>query len=109
MSTNQETADYIVNQLSGAGDSYARKMFGEYALYFNDKVIGLITDDTLFIKITDEGKAFMGDSYEEGNAYEGARVSMIISEGLISDRNWLVALALITAKNLPLPKKKRKI
>ena len=106
MSTEQSFADYIVEQASPAGDVYARKMFGEYALYCDNKVVGLITDNTLYIKITDEGKAFVGDSYQEGNAYNGAKTSMVISDDLMSDRDWFTDLVRITAQNLPSPKKK---
>lgn len=107
MATDQATADYIVDQLSGAGDVYARKMFGEYALYCNNRVVGLITDDNLYIKITPEGLSYVGDRYQEGFAYNGARASMAIGEDLISDRAWVTELVRITAENLPLPKKKK--
>jgi len=101
MSTEQSFVDYIVEQASLAGDVYARKMFGEYTLYCDNKVVGLITDNTLYIKITDEGKAFVGDDYQEGNAYDGAKISMVIIEDLISDKIWLTELIRITAANLP--------
>jgi DNA transformation protein len=107
MSTEQYTADYIVSQLSGAGDVYARKMFGEYALYCDNKVVGLITDDNLYIKITEAGKKFVGENFLEGTAYDGARPSMVISEDLMADRGWLVELVRLTTHDLPLPKKKK--
>ncbi len=106
MSTEQSFVDYIVEQASLAGDIYARKMFGEYALYCDNKVVGLITDNTLYIKITDEGKAFVGDNYQEGNAYNGAKTSMVIIEDLVSDRVWFTELIRITTVNLPFSKKK---
>jgi DNA transformation protein len=107
MSTDQSIVDYIVEQSALAGDVYARKMFGEYAIYCNDKVVGLITDNTLYIKITDEGKKYVGNNYQEGNAYNGAKTSMVISDDLISDRDWLTELIQITAANVPLPIKKK--
>ena len=107
MSTDQSTTDYIVEQSSRAGDVYARKMFGEYALYCDDKVVGLITDNTLYIKITEEGKKYIGNNYQEGNAYSSAKTSMVINDDLISDQVWLTELIRITAVNLPLPKKKK--
>ena len=81
-------------------------MFGEYALYFDGKVVGLICDNTLFIKITSAGKDFVGDEYSEGLAYPGAKPSLTIDEGLIENRQWLCQLVEITAANLPTPKPK---
>jgi DNA transformation protein len=106
VSTDQSTIDYIVEQASRAGDVYARKMFGEYALYCDDKVVGLITNSTLYIKITEGGKAFVGKHYQEGNAYNGAKTSMVIGEDLIENREWFSELIALTAKYLPLPNRK---
>jgi len=33
MSSKQSTVDFILEQISGAGEISAKKMFGEYALY----------------------------------------------------------------------------
>lgn len=106
MATEQTTVDFILDQLISLGNVSARKMFGEYALYCDGKVVGLICDDTLYIKITAQGKSFVGKYYHEGNAYKGARPSMIIDEGRIENREWLCELVRITSKNLPLPKQK---
>ncbi len=84
-------------------------MFGEYALYFDQKVVGLICDNTLFIKITEPGKQFVGDAYEEGLPYEGAKPYMVIDGDRIEDREWLSKLVRITADNVPYTKQKKKI
>jgi DNA transformation protein len=105
MSTSQSTLDYILDQTSAAKVS-ARKMFGEYTLYCNEKVIGLVCDDTLFIKITPRGKDFVGDNYHEGPPYAGAKPALVIDSGQIEDDEWLAELISITEKSLPAPKKK---
>ena len=107
MATKQSTVDYIEDQLEGLGVS-SRKMFGEYALYHGGNVVALVCDDTLFVKITEAGKAFVGKHYEEGAAYPGAKPSMRISDDLIEDREWLQELIRITEANLPAPKPKKK-
>mgnify|MGYP000668009904 CR=1 FL=1 len=108
MSTKQSTVEYITDQLIDLPDITTRKMFSEYALYCDKKVVALICDDTLFVKITDEGKKFIGKHYEEGFAYHGAKASMQINNDLLEDRKWLCELIAITAKNLPKPKPKKK-
>ena len=108
MATKQSTIDYILDQISGAGELRARKMFGEYALYCNDKVVALVCADQLFLKITAEGKKYVGDRYEEGQAYASAKPSMLISGELIEDREWIQELIRLTAEALPMPKPKKK-
>ncbi len=110
VATEQSTANFIVDQLASLDGVSARKMFGEYALYFDGKVVGLICDNTLFIKITDTGKSFIGKYYKEGFAYPKAKPSMVIDEERIEDRQWLCDLIELTSANLPTPKpKKRKL
>lgn len=108
MSTQQSTIDYILDQLTKAGDVSARKMFGEYALYCDGKVVALVCDDTLYVKITEQGKKFVGTSYKEGYAYKGAKASMQIDEDKIEDHEWLSELIRITAEHVPAPKPKKK-
>jgi len=105
MSTSQSTLDYILDQTSAAKVS-ARKMFGEYTLYCNEKVVGLVCDDTLYIKITPQGKAYLGEDYQEGSPYQGAKPAMVIDATLIEDQDWLMELVSITEKSLPTPKPK---
>lgn len=107
MATKQATVDYILDQVAQAGVMRARKMFGEYALYCNEKVVGLICDDQLFIKYTDPGKTYAAGRYTEGYAYPGAKPSMNVSESM-DDQLFLCELIQQTAQALPLPKPKTK-
>jgi DNA transformation protein len=108
MSTKPSTIEYIEDQLAGVPGMRSRKMFGEYALYCGDKVVALVCDDELFVKITEAGRVFVGERYAEGAAYPGARPSMRIDEDLIEDHEWLSELIRITETNLPVPKPKKK-
>jgi TfoX/Sxy family transcriptional regulator of competence genes len=107
MTTRQETIDFLLDQVAGAGWVDARKMFGEYALYCDGKVVALVCDDTLFVKITEQGKTFVGDRYAEGAPYSGAKPWMHIPEEMFDDREWLSGLLRTTADALPLPKPKK--
>jgi DNA transformation protein len=103
MSSKQSTVDFILEQIAVLGNVRARKMFGDYALYCDEKVVGLICDDQLFVKYTDPGKQFAQGRYTEGCAYAGAKPSMNVSDS-IDDRDFLCALIRMTADVLPLPK-----
>ena len=108
MATKQSTVDYILDQLADIPNIKARKMFGEYALYAGGKVVGLICDDTLFIKITEQGKEILDKDYKEGFAYPGAKASMKIPDDFLEDRRRLLELVRVTEKNLPKPKPKKR-
>ena len=108
MASKQSTVDYIVDQTLSVEGISTRKMFGEYALYVGNKVVALICDDTLFVKITEAGKEFVGDLYKEGPAYPGAKPSIVINPDQIDDREWISELISITAEHAPAVKKKAK-
>ena len=107
MTTSQSTIDFLLDQLSGLPRVRARKMFGEYALYCQEKVVALVCDNQLFVKITPEGKALVGARYAEGQAFPGARPSMVIGAEEIEDADQLCELLRVTAAALPAPKPKR--
>lgn len=106
MASNQHFVDSIVARASGAGQVSARKMFGEYGLYLDEKIVGLICDDRLFIKPTDAGRAFAG-TIEEAPPYPGAKPSLLVDAARQSDAAWLCEMIAITAAALPAPKKRR--
>jgi len=51
MSTKQSTVDFLEAQVQKAGIIRTRKMFGEYALYCDEKVVALICDNQIFVKL----------------------------------------------------------
>jgi TfoX/Sxy family transcriptional regulator of competence genes len=78
MATRPEAVETILAQAVGACSVAARRMFGEYTLHANGKLVGLICDDQLFIKPTPAGRAFIGE-VDEVPPYEGAEPSFLIS------------------------------
>lgn len=108
MATKQGTMDYLLDQLQSLRDIRSRKMFGQYALYVGEKVAGFVCDDTLFLKITPEGKKFLGDKYAEGPAYPGSKPYIKVDPELYDDGKFLSELVDITASALPKPKLKLK-
>jgi TfoX/Sxy family transcriptional regulator of competence genes len=106
MSSDENFVQFIVEQMEDAGNITCRKMFGEYALYCNGKVVALICDNNLFVKPTDGGRAFI-DDVVEAPAYAGAKLSFLI-EDKFEDREWISELIRITEKELPVPKPKKR-
>ncbi len=106
MSTQQGTVDYILEQSAAAGTVTARKMFGEFGLYCDGKIMALVCDDQLFIKPTEAGRAYLG-TVTEGEPYPGAKPYFQIDGDLWDDADWLAGLVRVTAAELPLPKPKK--
>ncbi len=105
MASKIETIQFIVDQIAEDCGATYRAMFGEYALFSNGKIVGMIADDRLFIKPTDAGKRFIGD-FVEAAPYPGAKPSLLITDR-IGDREWLSELIRITENALPAPKPKK--
>ena len=47
MTSQQSTVDFILDQISEAGDVSAKKMFGEYGVYCAGKMVASVCDDQL--------------------------------------------------------------
>jgi DNA transformation protein len=107
MASRQSTVDFILEQIAEAGVVTAKKMFGEYSLYCDGKVVALVTDDQLFVKPTAAGKAFVGD-FVEGAPYPGAKPCLMIPGHKWDDRAWLTQLIRISAAALKAPKPPKK-
>ncbi len=107
MTSAQYTVDFIVAQISLAGDITFKKMFGEYGIYCNGKMVASVCDDKLFVKPTTRGRAFIGDVVET-SPYPGAKSSFLISNEKQKNAEWLSELIRITAEELPIPAKKKK-
>jgi TfoX/Sxy family transcriptional regulator of competence genes len=106
MASDIEFVNFVVEQLEDAGKIDYRKIFGEYVVYCEEKVVALICDNKLFVKPTSTGREFIGDVVE-APPYPGAKLSFLIDEK-IEDRDWLSELVKITEKELPTPKPKKK-
>lgn len=93
MASRQEFVDYVVDQLSDAGQITYKKMFGEYGIYCNGKIFALICDDQLFFKITNMGREILPD-LPEVPPYNGAKNYFLVEN--VDDRELLTRLAIAT-------------
>lgn len=107
MATSQTTIDYITDQLTRLPDVRSQKMFGEYALYHEDKVVALVCDNQFFLKPTEAGKKLLGTPVE-APPYPGAKMYYRLDDDILEDRELLVRLVTATTTALPMPKEKRR-
>lgn len=106
MASDLSFVEYVVDQFAeDCGVTY-KKMFGEFGLFSDAKMFGMICDNRLFVKPTEGGRAFIEDVVE-APPYPGAKPIFLI-ENQIEDAAWLSELVRITTRELPVPKRKKR-
>ncbi len=103
MASDENFVAFIRDQMAGAGPISARKMFGEFAIYCDEKVVALVCDNQLFVKPTAAGTALLGDPCL-APPYPGAKPHFLIDN--VDDGEFLSAIIAATARALPVAKAK---
>lgn len=105
MASDLDFVEYVCDQVRGCGTVSFKKMFGEYALYLENKVVALVCDNQLFVKQTQAGRALL-KTVVESPPYPGAKPHFLIGEN-IEDRDLMGQLFKVTGRELPEPKPKK--
>lgn len=88
MGTTKDQAELVLEKVQKVAEARIRPMMGEYILYVNEKVIGQINNNQLFIKVTSFGEHFAA-GFKKEPPYPGAKPAFIIPQSRIDDRQWL--------------------
>ena len=89
--SNPDLVQYIVEQASQAGEVTAKKMFGDYCLYCNGKVVGLICDDDLYLKPLKQLQPLLYECDQQMRPpYDGAKPHYLITD--VDDRDYVSML-----------------
>ena len=104
MTTKLAFVDYVIEQSQLQDRITSKRMFGEYCLYVDGKVVAFACDNSLFVKATD-ATAAMTASLPRRPPYPEAKPYPVADE-LLDDSDELHALLLATAEALPAPKAK---
>lgn len=102
MASSQEYIDFVCSQIQGAGIIRAKKMFGEYMIYCDEKAVILVCDNICYVK-KDSAIAPLMISAECGFPYPGAKEHYILD---IDHRDTAKQIVRILADVLPYPKKR---
>jgi len=105
MATDSSFIDHVCDQAGLGAQLSHRKMFGEYALYLEGKVVAFACDNSLFLKPTEAGRALLKRE-PDALPYPQAKPHFRIDDAL-DDPPLLRRLLQATAEQLPLPKPKR--
>ena len=96
--------EYVCEQIRGAGQVSHRRMFGEFAVYCDGKVVALVCDNQFFLKPTAPGMALL-DRVREAPPYPGAKPYYLV-DAQLDDAEAAAALVRATAAALPAPQAK---
>lgn len=104
MATDSDFIDYVLEQADFGARLTHKRMFGEYALYLDGKVVAFACDNSLFMKPTGPGRAAL-PTVTTGKPYPEAKDHYVLDE-FIDDTPLLQRLLQVTADALPAPKPK---
>ena len=104
MACNTNFVQFIADQCAGAGEIVVKKMMGDYCIYCDGVLFGLICDNNLYLKVTEPGRALLKEVISRP-PYDGAKDYFYISD--VDDRDYLVALIKATLPALPRSKSKK--
>jgi TfoX/Sxy family transcriptional regulator of competence genes len=96
--------EYVCEQAGLGPRLTQKKMFGEYALYVDGKVVAFVCGNHLYVKPTEPGRMLL-QSVDAQPPYPGGKPHFRIGAEL-DDRELLKRILLATAEALPLPKPK---
>lgn len=105
MASSPDFVQYVADQCAGAGEIVTKKMFGDYGIYCDGKIFGLICDDRFYLKPTEAARPLLR-KVDLRPPYDGAKDYFFIED--IDDHDYLKLLVIETCKALPAPKPKKK-
>ena len=98
MASNSDFVQYIIDQCSDAGEIDVKKMMGDYCIYCEGVLFGLICDNNFYVKVTEPGRALLKEVILRP-PYDGAKDYFYISD--VDDQEYLTALIKATIPVLP--------
>lgn len=105
MATEKSFVDFVVEVAGLGGRLTHKKMFGEYALYLDGKVVAFACDNSLYLKPS-RAAATLAPELPQGPPYPGAK-DHPVADALLDDPEALRRLIEETAALMPLPKAKK--
>lgn len=104
MATDLSFVEFVLDQIRDAGEVRYKKMFGEYALYCDEKVVAFLCDNQFFLKPHPQLREQLS-SVNEAPPYPGAKNYFLLSDEL-DQPDQLSALIRLAAQLFPAAKPK---
>lgn len=104
MTTDRDFIEHVHDQIGFGERLTYRRMFGEYALYLDGKVVAFVCDNSVLLKPTPAGKALL-PRVTFGRPYPEAKDYYVLDE-VLDDTDLVQRIIQATADALPAPKPK---
>lgn len=98
MASSLDYVKYACEQMSGAGKITYKKMFGEYTIYCDEKILGLICDNQVFSKPTKAGERLIPNAIKKPQ-YKGAKPYIVLED--LDNKEWLTEVIVTVCEELP--------
>ena len=105
MASDPGFVEYVVEQAGFGGELVHKRLFGEWGLWLDGRIVALVCDDQLLLKPTPAGKALLGGSPPGVEPYPEARPWFLVED--LDDGEALRRLLRATFDALPAAKPKR--
>lgn len=105
MTTTSDFIDYVSDQIGLKDRLTHRRMFGEYALYLDGRVVAFACDNSLFVKPS-KAALELAPGLPQRPPYPGAR-NYFVADELLDDSEAIRRLIVQTAALMPPPKPKK--
>lgn len=102
MATGLDFVEFVAEQVGLGSRLTFKKMFGEYALYLDGKVVAFACDNSLFVKPSPAAAA-LAPGLPQRPPYPGAK-NYPVADELLDDTDALRRLIVETAELMPAPK-----
>lgn len=96
--------EFVCTQLEGLGNVRAKKMFGDWCIYVDEKPVILACDNQCYVKML-PAMAELMEGAMTGTPYPGAKDHYILD---IEHRDEAVKVIKTLLPQIPFPKKKKK-
>lgn len=105
MATDASFIEYVTEQSALDDRLTCKRMFGEYGIYIDGKIVAFACDNSLFVKAA-EATAALTANLPRRPPYPGAKPYPVADE-LLDDAEQLQALLIATARAMPEPKPRK--
>jgi TfoX/Sxy family transcriptional regulator of competence genes len=105
MATDRDFIDYVAEQVGLGARITFKRLFGEYAMYLDGKVVAFACDNSLFVKPS-RAATTLAPGLAQRPPYPGAKDYPVADE-LLDDADTIRRLIVETAAAMPEPKPAR--
>lgn len=107
MATSKEYALFVENQLRGLEGFTLKRMFGEYGMYLQGRVLGFLADEQILLQSTPTAMRLLPEA-ERRELFPGSKLFIVFPDEGNSQLLKSVSMAMLEELEFPKPRKSAK-